>query len=108
MAAQSSGAPDCRLKWLKALTEAEYIALSQAMQELIPLGCLLLELAIKRSLPQRSEAVIKSTVFKDNNGAIATATTMKMKPPTKPIAAKYQFFKSYLKHENINMKNLKM
>jgi hypothetical protein len=73
----------------QSTTEAEYIALSQAMRELIPLRCLLLELDTEMNLPGGSEAVIKPTVLEDNNGAIATATTMKMKPRSKPVAVKY-------------------
>jgi hypothetical protein len=40
--------------------------------------------------------LIKSTVFEDNNGAIATARAVKMSPRTKHIAVKYFFFKSHI------------
>jgi hypothetical protein len=52
------------------------------------------------NLPGGREGVIKSTVFDDSNGAIATSTAIKMMPHAKHIAVKYHFFKSYLKHEN--------
>jgi hypothetical protein len=77
--------------------EAEYIALSQqAMQELIPLRWLLLEIVTAMTLPRVTYSLIKSTVFEDNNGAIATVTAMKMTPPTKHIVVKYHFFKSHI------------
>jgi hypothetical protein len=76
------------------------IALSQAMQELIPLHCLLLELVTEMNLPGGSKAVLKATMFEDKSSVIATAVTMKIKPLTKLIATKYQ-------QENMEMKNLK-
>jgi hypothetical protein len=87
----------CSIQWNSKLQteialsmmDAEYIALSQAMQELIPLRRLLSEFITAMKLP-----VIKSTVFEDNNGAISIATAVKMTPRTKYIAVKYHFFKS--------------
>jgi hypothetical protein len=95
----------CPIQWNSKLqteialstTEAEYIALSQAMRELIPLRRLLLEIVVAMKLPGITNSVIKSTVFEDNNGAISTATAVKMTPRTKHIAVKYHFFKSYLR-----------
>jgi hypothetical protein len=77
-------------------TESEYISLSQAMRELIPLRRLLFEIATAMKLPEVKGTVIKSTVFEDNNGAITTATAVKMTPRTKHIAVKYHFFKSHV------------
>ena len=48
------------------------------------------------TLPDESVPVIKSTVFEDNNGTIATATTVKMTPRTKHVGVKYHFFRSHL------------
>ena len=98
----------CPIQWSSKLqteialstTEAEYIALSQAMRELIPLRRLLLEIATAMRLPENKESVIKSTVFEDNNGAIATATAVKMSPRTKHIGVKYHFFKSHVNDES--------
>jgi hypothetical protein len=94
----------CPIQWNSKLqteialstTEAEYIALSQAMRELIPLRRLLLEIVTAMKLPGITHSLVKSTVFEDNNGAIATATAVKMTPRTKHIAVKYHFFKSHL------------
>ena len=38
--------------------------------------------------------MIHSTVFEDNNGALALATSPKITPRTKHIAVKYHFFKT--------------
>ena len=94
----------CPIQWNSKLqteialstTEAEYIALSQAMRELIPLRRLLLEIITAMKLSGVTDSLIKSTVFEDNNGAIAMATAMKMTPRTKHIAVKYHFFKSHV------------
>jgi hypothetical protein len=77
-------------------TEAEFIALSQAMRELIPARRLLAEISEKMRLQGDSPVLIKSTVFEDNNGAISTAKAVKMTPRTKHIAVKYFFFKSQI------------
>jgi hypothetical protein len=98
----------CPIQWNSKLqtkialstTESEYIALSQAMRELIPLQRLLLEMATAMKLPGIKGVVIKSTVFEDNNGAITTATAVKMTPRTKHIAVKYHFFKSHINERN--------
>jgi hypothetical protein len=94
----------CPIQWNSKLqteialstTEAEYIALSQAMPELIPLRRLLLQIVTAMKLPGITDSVVKSTVFQDNNGAISTATAVEMTPRTKHIAVKYHFFKSHI------------
>jgi hypothetical protein len=48
------------------------------------------------NLPGAKSTVIQSTVFEDNNGAISTATAVKLSPRTKHIAVKYHFFKSHI------------
>jgi hypothetical protein len=95
---------DCPIQWNSKLqteialstTEAIYIALSQAMPELIPLRRLLLEIVQTMKLPGITNSLIKSTVFEDNNGAISIATAVWMTPRTKHIAVKYHFFKSHI------------
>jgi hypothetical protein len=51
--------------------EAEYIALSQAMRELIPLRRLLSEIITSMDLPGVKDAVLKSTGFEDTTGPLA-------------------------------------
>ena len=79
-------------------TESEYLALSYSMRSLLPLRALATELL--SHLDQKFEgAVIKSTVFEDNNGCIAMAKTKKISPRTKHIATHVHFFKSHIKSD---------
>ena len=85
---------DCPIYWVSRLqteiclstTEAEYVALSQAMREVIPMISMLRELNIKVQKP-----IIRCTVFEDNNEAIELASTPRMRPRTKHITLKYHF-----------------
>jgi len=92
----------CPLTWSSKLQglvacstlEAEYIALSQAMRELLPMQELLQEIGDKLGLDFASPAIMHSTVFEDNNGALGLATSPQLTPRTKHISVKYHFFKS--------------
>jgi hypothetical protein len=87
----------CPVIWVSKLrtevalstTEAEYIALSQSMRDLIPMRRLLQEAGSALNLDFSKPATIHSTVFEDNNGAICLASSPKMSPRTKHIAIKY-------------------
>ena len=76
--------------------EAEYIALSSSLRELIPLRRLLQEIGERLELPFCNPAMVHSTIFEDNNGAIGLATSPKMTPRTKHIAVKYHWFKDMI------------
>jgi histone deacetylase 1/2 len=92
---------DCPLLWTSKLqtevslstTEAEYIALSQAMRELIPMRSFLLEIGKRVKLEFAQGTMLHSTVFEDNNGALSLATAPKITPRTKHIAVKYHHFR---------------
>jgi hypothetical protein len=94
--------------------EAEYIALSQSMRELIPIREIILEMQKivfggRTVLVCRSHSKIYekngtkkddeqnklpiSTVYEDNNACLKFATAPKMSPRTKHIAVKYHFFR---------------
>jgi Reverse transcriptase (RNA-dependent DNA polymerase) len=73
--------------------ESEYIALSTAIQELIPLRRILQEVGTALS---SQPSIIRSTCFEDNNGALGLVLTPRMTPHTKHIAVKYHFFKSMI------------
>ena len=62
------------------------------MQELIQMYLLLLKMATEMRLGVNISSVIKSSVFKDNIWALATAKTVKTTPLTKHINFKYHFF----------------
>jgi hypothetical protein len=94
----------CPVSWTSKLQteialstlEAEYIALSLAMRELIPMRRLFKELGAKMNLQLEEKGLLHSTVFEDNNGALGLATAPKLTPRTKHIAVKYHFFKSHI------------
>ena len=85
----------CLLLWVSKLqteialstTEVEYIALSQLMRELLPAKCMLKKV-LKHFGSELEERCSHSTVFEDNNGAIALATAPKMNARTMHIARK--------------------
>jgi hypothetical protein len=93
---------DCPLVWQSKLQteialstlEAEYIALSQGMRQLIPMRGLLHEIGTKLKLDFVEPTMLHSTCFEDNNGALALATAPKLTPRTKHIATKYHFFRN--------------
>jgi hypothetical protein len=101
----------CPLLWVSRLQtevalstlEAEYIALSQAMRDLLPMRRLAKEVSVSLGLPSDYAATMKSTVFEDNNGALGLATAPKMTPRTRHIAVKYHFFKIHIKPGEIEI-----
>jgi hypothetical protein len=94
----------CPVSWASKLQteialstlEAEYIALSTAMREFLPLHRLLKEIGEKMNLQLEEKGLLHSTIFEDNNGALGLATSPKMTPRTKHIAVKYHFFKDHI------------
>jgi hypothetical protein len=76
-------------------TEAEYIALAQALREFIPMRHAFEDMIVAFDLTKEYPITVKSTIFEDNNGAISTATTPKMSSRTKHIGVKYHFVKDY-------------
>jgi hypothetical protein len=56
---------------------SEYQALSHAMKVLLPMRCLLLEVATALELPFEVQATIHAEVFKDNNAALLLATNQR-------------------------------
>jgi hypothetical protein len=92
---------NCPLIWVSKLqtevalstTEAEYIALSQSMRDLLPMRRLLQEAGRGLDLEFSKPALLHSTVFEDNNGALSLALSPKISPRTKHIAVKYHHFR---------------
>ena len=101
---------NCPVLWVSKLqteialstTEAEYIALSQAMRDLIPMRTLLTELASLTKL-EIGKTTTLSTVFEDNKGCIELANAPKMRPRTKHIAIKYHHFRSHVANGDIKI-----
>ena len=94
---------NCPVHWVSKLQseisvstmEAEYISLSMAMRDLIPL-CTLVDKV--KDLIGASKLLCRtySKVFEDNNGTLILASTPRMTPCSKHIAVKYHFFKEHV------------
>jgi hypothetical protein len=93
----------CPLLWTSKLqteialstAEAEYIAMSQALRETIPLMNLMQEMNVifKLHIPQPKFVV---RVHEDNQSCIAMANNPKFTPRTKHIAIKYHHFRKHV------------
>ena len=92
----------CPLLWVSKLqtevtlstTEAEYVALSQSMRDLLPMRAKLKDVLTHLNLESDdAQSKVISTVFEDNNGCLALATSPKINPRTKHIAVKYHHFR---------------
>ena len=100
----------CPLTWCSKLqseialstTEAEYIALSQALREVIPLITLLEE--IKEVFPIHTPTPeIHCKVWEDNNGALSLAQNQKFSPRTKHISIKYHHFRDHVNRGTVTI-----
>ena len=103
----------CPISWVSKMqteialstTEAEYIALSQSMRDLIPIRSVLEELTmilgLKIDIP-----ITHSTVFEDNNGALELAKEPKYRPRTKHIAIKYHHFREHVRNKHIRIQKI--
>jgi hypothetical protein len=84
-------------------TEAEYIALSQAMREVLPFIWLMKE-AREQGIPVLNATPrIHCKVFEDNAGAIEIANVPKMRPRTKHLNIKYHHFREEVKKGTISI-----
>ena len=77
-------------------TEAEYIAPSQAMLEIIPMMEHLEQLEKTLNIESKRPSV-KCKVFKDNNSEIELAKAPNIRPHTKHIALKYHYFREHVR-----------
>ena len=104
----------CPLLWASKLqteialstTEAEYISLSTALREVIPLMNLLSELRDNVDQNIITLPTLHCKLFEDNSGAYELATTPKMRPRTKHINVKYHHFRAYVDKEWISIKKV--
>lgn len=101
---------NCPIIWCSKLqteislstTEAEYIALSQSLRDVIPLIGLLKEL---QEILEFTSTVptVHCTVFEDNKGCIDLVNAPRMRPRTKHIALKYHHFRSFVADKTISI-----
>jgi hypothetical protein len=91
----------CPLLWASRLqseialstTESEYISLSSALREVIPIMHLIRELRDAGFTYTQHKPRIYCKAFEDNSGALEMAKTPKMRPRTKHINIKYHHFR---------------
>lgn len=78
-------------------TEAEYICISQALRNTIPLMNLLKQIQQKMDQAVHQATLnVRFTLFKDNSGALDIARTPKMRPRTKHVNKIYHHFQEYI------------
>ena len=80
----------------KSTTEAEYIALSMASQEMIWLRRLLTDIGFKHDKP--------SIIFEDNQGAIVLSRNPKLNSRTKHIDISYHFIREQVNRNIVSVK----
>jgi hypothetical protein len=84
-------------------TGAKYIALSQAMREVIPIMQLLNE-AHEMGIPMTNQRPsVKCKVFEDNAEAIEVANIPKMRPRTKHLNIKYHHCREEVRKGTISI-----
>ena len=90
-----------KLQTLTALytTEAEYVALSMAMREQLPLIQLLKEVVAHKIDATLQPTTIHCKAFEDNSGALEMAKVPKMRPRTKHLNNVYHHFRESV-HNN--------
>ena len=94
----------CTLHWVSKIQtdisqstlEDEYIALSQAMHDILHLRRLLQEVGNQLKTDFAYPIIIHSTVFEDTNGNLGLATSPRTTPRSSYISVKYNFFMEHV------------
>ena len=74
-------------------TEAEYIALSTSLREVVPMMEML----------QEAREHVHCTVFEDNSGALELARLPKIRPRTKHINQSYYHFREHVEQQDVSI-----
>ena len=82
-------------------TEAEYIALSTSLREVIPLMGILKEARENGLQITDIPPKVHCTVFEDNSGALELARQPKMRPRTKHINQSFHHFREHVERKDI-------
>ena len=101
----------CIISWASKLqtqtalstTEAEYIALSTALREQIPLMELLKEVTKRKIDVQFCPPKIYCKAFEDNSGAIEMAKIPELRPRTKHLNILYHHFRDHVQKGDIEI-----
>jgi hypothetical protein len=102
---------NCPIVWASRLqteialssTESEYISLSQALREVIPLMRLVTELSEANFHMTTVTPVVNCKAFEDNVGALTMAQTPRLRPRTKHLNIKYHHFRSAVEDGSITI-----
>jgi hypothetical protein len=88
--------------------ESEYICLSTAMKEFVPLRRVLAAILAGLGIKRDAKATI-STAFEDNEACLklANLTLPRMTPRSKPIAIRYHWFRSHVAQGEIEIKSIR-
>ena len=105
---QYAGCPitwSSKLQTLTALstTEAEYVALSMAMREQLPLIQLLKEVITHKIDANLQPTTIHCKAFEDNSGALEMAKVPKMRPRTKHLNNVYHHFRESVQSNEVTL-----
>ena len=76
--------------------EAEYIALSQDMRDIIPLRQLLQEVGTHLNMEFEYTNIMHFTIFEYSNGALGLSKSPRTILRTRYIVVKYHFFREYV------------
>jgi hypothetical protein len=95
----------CPVSWASKLqsqvalstTEAEYIAMSQSLRDVIPVMNLLQEMRERNYQVICTEPHVYCKVFEDNSGALELARLPKLRPRTKHINVCYHHFREHVR-----------
>ncbi len=79
-------------------TEAEYIALSQSLRDVLPIMFLVQEICKKGFQVICTEPYVYCKVFEDNSGALELARAPKLCPHTKHINVCYHHFRKHIRN----------
>ena len=77
-------------------TEAEYIAMSMALRDVIPLMELIQEMRERKFAIINTQPYVYCKVFKDNSGALKLARLPRLRPRTKHINICYHHFREHV------------
>ena len=87
-------------------TEAEYIALSSALREVIAIMNLITELRSNGFPALHTTPNVICRVFEDNKSCLEIATNHKSRPRTKHLSVRLHHFRSYVKAKLINIEHI--
>jgi hypothetical protein len=102
---------NCPLLWASKLQvevalstmEAEYVALSQSMRDLIPIRRMVKTVCDVLLGQDKYKARMYSKVFEDNNGALQLARAPRITPRTKHYGVKYHFFREAVASNEVKL-----